>query len=524
MIEEKNESEIPIYFSWSRVPSDHRTRKQWLKRLRRLKKDAAAVGTITLIFDQPRERPKWVEPVSAADCERLRSKLKAAPPDAADQFDLRRLDRAGQLVTMNLYDRQDTEEITCFTEPEAEELLGYMLWDGSHDEHYITEKPETPETERERRTWKWDTGLPDFKDHLAGERFFGHKKGKRTMQVTLDGDRHGGTVPGEQHITWAFKVGEVLTTKFPEFRFAPEINAKNGSVKFFGWLPECTPMPLAEKTGERLRAVLQGELPQYDFSHTEIFPSSSPQIFAPLRADKIMVIGDGVVQKVERYRMPMENGTRKRRNYEAYSCAAYLNWVYFSDSPFNAEVFERNLREAVARCPVTPATDDAPQEEKRTGRKKKTSSGTGMGSIGELRGRCAPVLVNFWSELEVPENDTIGKYLIVTLRVLRYEGLTSEEAIEWIEERLQAWSTPNSATGSPRTSLKSSGSWPTRSMPSGAAMAISTTRHSARSSLKHRWKPGPEKGFAFMTRPPGTAAIAQTCHPSSWSGLLLSCR
>jgi len=38
----------------------------------------------------------------------------------------------------------------------------------------------------------------------------------------------------------------------------------------------------------------------------------------------------------------------------------------------------------------------------------------------------------------LPEDDTIGKYVIVTLRILRYQGLTSDEAIEWVEERLQA--------------------------------------------------------------------------------------
>ena len=61
-----------------------------------------------------------------------------------------------------------------------------------------------------------------------------------------------------------------------------------------------------------------------------------------------------------------------------------------------------------------------------------------MGSIGRLQGRCAQALVSFWSELDVPEDDTIGKYVIVTLRILRYEGLTRQEAVEWVEDRLQA--------------------------------------------------------------------------------------
>jgi hypothetical protein len=61
-----------------------------------------------------------------------------------------------------------------------------------------------------------------------------------------------------------------------------------------------------------------------------------------------------------------------------------------------------------------------------------------MGSIGSLKGRCASALVRFWSELEVPEDDTVGKDINVTLRVLKYEGLSSDDAVEWVEERLQA--------------------------------------------------------------------------------------
>ena len=61
-----------------------------------------------------------------------------------------------------------------------------------------------------------------------------------------------------------------------------------------------------------------------------------------------------------------------------------------------------------------------------------------MGSIGSLKGRCASALVRFWSELDVPEDDTIGKYVIVTLRILKYEGLSRDDAVAWVEERLQA--------------------------------------------------------------------------------------
>ena len=91
----------------------------------------------------------------------------------------------------------------------------------------------------------------------------------------------------------------------------------------------------------------------------------------------------------------------------------------------------------MARCPDKPATEAKPAAEKKTAKKKRPSSG-GMGSIGSLKGRCASALVRFWSELDVPEDDTIGKYVIVTLRILKYEGLSRDDAVAWVEERLQA--------------------------------------------------------------------------------------
>ena len=73
------------HYAWSHVPHHHRTEKQILKRRRRLKKDARPVGTITLVFDKPRCRPKYVEPVPPEECERVRRKLQLFGPDGADQ-------------------------------------------------------------------------------------------------------------------------------------------------------------------------------------------------------------------------------------------------------------------------------------------------------------------------------------------------------------------------------------------------------------------------------------------------------
>src|SRR5215469_12014157 len=113
----------PHHYAWSHVPNRHRTQKQILKRHRRLKKHAQPVGTITLIFDKARCRPKSIEPVPPEECEQLRQKFQHFGPDVSDHWDLHRLDQAGQIVTCNLYNLDDTEQITAFTEKEATKLL-----------------------------------------------------------------------------------------------------------------------------------------------------------------------------------------------------------------------------------------------------------------------------------------------------------------------------------------------------------------------------------------------------------------
>jgi hypothetical protein len=422
------------HYTWRTVPTNHKTSKQWLKLHRRLKKGAKPVGTITLIFDKPRSRPKYAEAVPPEECQEIREELQRSGPGPCTSDDFDRLDQAGQLAVCSLYDRNDTEVITAFREAEAQKLLGYMVWDHSHEDDYITEA--TQDSQRVRATWKSEISPPDLTEHLAGQRYFGVKKGRLTMQVTVDCDRHGGSVPAEDHVAKVLKVGEVLKSHFPAYRFAPEINTRNGSVKFFGWLPKFTDMPQAERLGEKVRQALRYHLPQYDFAGLEIFPSNSPQIFAPLRADKVMVIGSGPVPKANRYRMVKKrNGKRTRHYYETYSCAAYLNWVYFCNEPYDSEVFEKLLREGVARCPDQP---EAPKPTRRPKARRKGHRPGGMGDIGKLKGRCARTLINFWSELKKPEEDTIGKFVIVTLRVLKFEGLRADEAVEWVEERLQA--------------------------------------------------------------------------------------
>ena len=415
------------YSSWQQVPEGVKTRKQWLKELRRPVPNAQKHGSILLLHQKAIGTKKGTSPFTSTEIQTLMDRVKLG--DQFTQYELSRLRSAGQVSEPCLFDKDQTEPITELTEEEARKLFWAFLFDGSHEDDYIVEVPETG-----RRTWKKKYSAPSVSKHLCGQPTFGTKKGTKCRLVIPDLDRHNGTVKADEHVSLCLKVGTVLTEKFPELRFAPEINQKNGSVKFFGWLDALYDIEEVERVGEWVRKVLQEAIPEHDFSRVEIFPSSCPQVLAPLRRDKIMVIDQPIHQVKSWYQM-WTNGKKCRHYCEVWSVADYMNWVLFRDTPFDMARFEEVLKMAVANL---PDSDSQEHESKKSSRKaSKKSTGTGsLGSIGSLKGRCAETLVDFWSGKEVPPADTLNIYLGVTLRIFKFEGMTEEDAVGWIEDRL----------------------------------------------------------------------------------------
>ena len=229
----------------------------------------------------------------------------------------------------------------------------------------------------------------------------------------------------------------MLAGQFPQHRFAPEINQKNGSVKFFGWLPDYTPTPhvpsvLANRF-EHLAIPVAGIRfqPPGDFSLLAAdIRSLRVRTRSPLSAAVWFC-------KVARYRLPKKNGRRKREYYSGVFLCRLPQLDLFLGTRNMTSIYSSDIsREAVARCLDKLAEESKPIMLKVKTRKKPSAGG--MGSIGNLKGRCASALVRFWTEMDVPEDDTVGKYIIVTLRILKFEGLTSDEAVDWVEDRLQA--------------------------------------------------------------------------------------
>jgi hypothetical protein len=357
---------------------------------------------------------------------------------------LNELRHAGQAIEINLFDVADTTPIRSFTEVEAQEMLEAMLFDGAHGTDYITEA--TVNGERQRRTWKRSRSGPNLFQHLRGERMCGPKRGDACRLTTIDLDRHSGAVSGKEHVALVMGAEEVLTRVYKDMRFAPEVNPANASTKFFGWARTWLPIEDAVRLAEEIRAVLARELPRYDWSRIEVYPANSPQVYAPLRPDKATIIGGGPVQMVARYRYEVVAGKRRRESCQVPSVAQYVNWVYFEQTTPDVGSLKQALRAGLVACPdietlqsICPPIEPIPT---RTDTSPMVgpfgnSSNIGMGDLNPLKGRCAGVLVSFWSGHPIPK-DTIGKLLIVTLRIFKQEGLSEDEAIHWIEARLLA--------------------------------------------------------------------------------------
>ncbi len=272
---------LPAFYSLLAAPKCLATERMLLKRLFRLKRAAKPQARVAFVFDHPRRARPGCTTLPPEQCAELRERLSQGPPDPDDLKLIAELQVAGQAVFSLLFDCSDAERITSLGEVEARKLLELMLFDGSHPEDYIIEA--TVDGERQRRTWRWGRSSPDLLTHLRGERMCGPKRGKVGWLITVDLDRHCGAVAADYHASLVINAGAALSLHHPRMRFAPEVNLKNASVKFFGWADGPLPLKDAVLLAEAVRATLARELPSHDWAKVEIYPSNSPQVYAPLR-------------------------------------------------------------------------------------------------------------------------------------------------------------------------------------------------------------------------------------------------
>jgi hypothetical protein len=426
---------LPTYYSLDAAPGWLATRRMLLRRLLKLKKKAKPQARVAFFFANAWRGRAVSTALPPAQIAELQERLTQGPPGGADVKLIDELLASGQAVYSPLYDASQADPITSFTDVDARELLGLMVFDGSHPEDYIIEA--TVRGERQRRTWTRSRSTPDLLKHLRGERMCGPKRGESGRLVTVDLDRHSDAVSAEYHTDLVLETSHVLAATYPRLRFAPEVNGRNGSSKCFGWGEKLLPTDDVVLLAEDVRATLAREIPRHDWARVEIYPANSPQVFAPLRPDKVTVIGSGRVGTVPCRRYEVVSGKRKLIPASILSPAQYLNWVYFEKSPPSLSVLADVLKAACANCP-----DRAPSSTRTRARRTEVPpcprpvNGSGMGDIGSMKGRAREALVDFWGGKQTPPADTINKLLVVTLRVLRYEGLPLGEALAWVEGRL----------------------------------------------------------------------------------------
>ena len=201
---------------------------------------------------------------------------------------------------------------------------------------------ETPKTEK----YKWGP----LRDHLTGKHR-GIVRGCNETHlpcVTDDLDRHDGTVKAKDHINAVLGSHKILTSEFNELLWLAEVNPKNGSTKFFGF--DRLRKPLKVQKAKEIGKRINDRLKTTSIGRREIFPDNSPQVFLPMRADKITIVDTGILNKVERYRIDRLPGTNEsqRAYIQAYSLWAFYEWLKRGEH-CDLQTLEVELQKACAK-------------------------------------------------------------------------------------------------------------------------------------------------------------------------------
>jgi hypothetical protein len=341
--------------------------------------------------------------------------------------------RAGQVTVANLF--ASWEKIAEPTEQEAEIMLELGFRHGHDWKTWLVSTP-NKKTFTVGTSWKRPFR---FMEHLRGEWLHGivqQKSGHgETDWIVVDLDRHSGVIPTVLFIQRLQELRQLLDQ---EGRAAMlQVNPKNGSLHL--WIPVPT-MTYGE--ARSIIASWRRKLPW--LAGVEVCPDNLHQVILPLRPDKVLVC-DRIVPGVKRIGYRYNKLTKKKRRYtrSAYSCGYVWKWL---QNPQTApwETWEEGVADACGNQPdVTEAPEVEPAEEpkeKRKPRKAKWPTGSGMGSLGPLKGRWLKTLVDTYVSGVRPPDNTIG---IIEQGIIRHcmvgKGLTAEETravIKSLRQRL----------------------------------------------------------------------------------------
>lgn len=357
-------------------------------------------------------------PLEESELLDLKIRLRKDPEDFDTQELLWRAQRAGQVTAANLY--ADAEKIVTPTEKEAALMLELSFRHGHDRDTWIVSTPE-------KKTWTVGTTFLRpyrFLEHLRGEWFHGVVQAEaegETDWIVIDLDRHSGLVPVLLHLQRAKELYDLLV----QDRYHPmlQVNPKNGSLHI--WVPVKT-MPYSSA-----RQIIAGWRAKLTWLvGVEIFPDNLHQVILPLRPDKLLIC-DRLVPRVKRKGFRYNKISKKKKGYtvSAYSCVYVWKWLQKPQvAPW--QLWETAIQQASANTPdleqqIEQGTTSVKKPRKQTPKKLVP---TGRGSLGPLKGKWLPLLVDTYINGVRPPDDTIG---IIEQGIIRHcmvgKGLSAEE-------------------------------------------------------------------------------------------------
>ncbi len=266
--------------------------------------------------------------------------------------------------------------------------------------------------------------LGKVRQHLLGRRILGTVGYRFTNHLTFDVDYHARD-PRRELFLARCRVFHRELPKFFSTAWFATCKASDIGGAHFTVLLRTVPIAQAQASARRFLAMLDRKYPELaaveSFAKIEVYPVAKGD-------------GDGVG-----CRLPLSQGRvcftdRLLDGNPRANCVSLIQWAY--------DRKRRNVDAATflgflaKNTPEHEAPAQAhPQAPKRTTK----PTGVGMGSIGRLRGRCLRALFDFWGGKAAPERDTIGKYAVVTARLICKQGLLDEgQCLRWLEEAFLA--------------------------------------------------------------------------------------
>jgi hypothetical protein len=306
--------------------------------------------------------------------------------------------------------------IDRLTQAEAATILERRwLCPGSSRLQHI-EAQEVDAADELRTTTLTVPGRLNVTSHRNGRSHQGLRAGDASRLVVFDGDRHGGFVPLDEHVSHVRTLLALLQEWYPATRpHATNINPANASCHVAAYVPRCWGKAMIAVWVEALRE-------EFPWLRTwQVYPVDLPQVYMPLRADKFTVI-DGPLGKAS-HKIKI-NG--KMQKVLGHDWVAYLQWLE-SDRPCDLDAVEKTLRRAaVPDAAVRPA--------KGRGKAEKPVSGGRAVAAGEgHRGRERQIQVDFWEGRMLPSPGEGGRIMTFALRYLVVaEAFTPEAAVDWV--------------------------------------------------------------------------------------------